>query len=211
MGFEKLAAHAGEVMSHLSPLVRRERPARRIGGSGTLSSPVRLPLEDFTSMNPEFAVKKTRLLKEVPGYKGYDSHTWPETDWLILKYLAGELEKVRDRLADLMINRQDDDPLREKFRYSLKTLTYLKAELTPAGIREGLAEGLPRADEELVLDADLALLDKVEGLHTPLDSIEDTDSLGQTEKALNLFDEGLAEVDDLFQLRRHLFREGTRI
>lgn len=161
-------------------------------------------------MKLEIAVKKTRLLKKIPGFAGYDSLYCSETDWLLRKYLAGELEKVRDRLADIMINRPDPDPLRENFSYSLKTLAYLKVELTPAQSEEGLAKGLSQADEEHLLDADLILLEKVEGLHTPLDLIEVADSLGRIEEALNLFGEGLAEVDDLFQLRRRLCQEGTR-
>ncbi len=161
-------------------------------------------------MKPELAVKKTRLLKKISGFAGYDSHYCSETDWQLRKYLVGELEKVRDRLADIMINRPDPDPLREKFSYSLKTLAYLKAELTPAKNEEGLANGLSPEDEEHLLDADLILLEKVEGLHTPLDLIEVGDSLDRIEEALNFFDEGLAEVDDLFQLRRRLCREGTR-
>lgn len=161
-------------------------------------------------MKRELAVKMKRLLKEISGFAGDDSHYCAETDWQLRKYLAGELEKVRDRLAEIMINRPDPDPLREKFGYSLKTLAYLKAELSPENIEKGLAKGLSLANEEQLLDADLLLLEKVEGLHTPLDSIEVADSLGRIEKALNLFDEGLAEVDDLFQLRRRLFQEETR-
>lgn len=171
---------------------------------------MRLLLEDLASVKPELAVKKRKLLKKIPGFAGYDSHYCSETDWQLRKYLVGELEKVRDRLADIMINRLDPDPLREKFHYSLKTLAYLKAELTPAKGEEGLANGLSPEDEEHLLDADFILLEKVEGLHTPLDLIEAGGSLGRIEEALNFFDEGLAEVDDLFQLRRRLCQEGTR-
>lgn len=171
---------------------------------------MRLLSEDLASVKPKLAVKKTKLLKKIPRYAGYDSHYCSETDWQLRKYLAGELEKVRDRLADIMINRPEPDPLREKFGYSLKTLAYLKVELTPAKIEEEPTNSLAPEDEEHLLDADLILLEKVEGLHTPLDLIEIADSLGRIEEALNLFDEGLAEVDDLFQLRRRLCQKGTR-
>lgn len=161
-------------------------------------------------MKPELAVKKTRLLKKIPGFAGYGSHHGQETDWQLRKYLTGELGKVGDRLADIMVNRPDSDPLREKFSFSLKTLYYVKVELTPAGIEEGLTTGLSPEDEEHLLEADLLLLEKVESLNSLLDLLEAADSPDRTEEALNLFDEGLAEVDDLFQLRRRLFRERTR-
>jgi hypothetical protein len=158
---------------------------------------------------PELTVKKTRLLKKIPGFAGYGSRHGQETDWQLRKYLAGELRKVGDRLADIMINRPEPDPLREKFSFSLKTLAYLKVELTPVEVEEGPAKGLSREAEEHLLDADLLLLEKVEALHSLLDLLEAADSPDRTEEALNLFDEGLAEVDDMFQLRRQLFRERT--
>jgi ribosome assembly protein YihI (activator of Der GTPase) len=49
------------------------------------------------------------------------------------------------------------------------------------------------------------LLERVEALHSLLDLLEAADSLDRTEEALNFLDEGLAEVDDLFQLRRRFF------
>jgi len=160
-------------------------------------------------VKPALAAKKTKLLKRVAGFKGYHSRHCRETDWLLRKHLANEVEKIRDRLADIMVNRQEPDPLREKFSYSLKTLAYLKAELSPAELEEGLATGLSPAVEELVMDADLILLEKVEGLHTPLDEMEGSGPSDRIEAALSLFDEGLAEVDDQFQLRRRLCRNRT--
>lgn len=156
-------------------------------------------------MKSDHALKSTRLLKKVPRFAGYGSCHGPETDWQLRRYLAAELGEVRDRLADIMINRPDGDPLREKFSFSLKTLAYLKVELTPMEIEAGPAKGLASEDEEHLLEADLVLLEKVEGLHSLLDLLEAADSPDRTDEALNFFDEGLAEVDDLFQLRRRLF------
>ncbi len=160
-------------------------------------------------MIPELTIKKARLLKKIPGFAGYGSHHGQETDWQLRQYLIGELREVGDRLADIMVNRPDSDPLREKFSFSLKTLAYLKVELTPGVTEEGLTTGLSSEDEEHLLEADFLLLEKVESLNSLLDLLEAADSPDRTEEALNLFDEGLAEVDDLFQLRRRLFREGT--
>jgi hypothetical protein len=166
--------------------------------------------ENFAFVKTELAVKKKRLLKKIPGFAGYDSHHCLEMDWLLRKYLDGELERVRDRLTNIMINREYPDPLKEKFSFSLKTLAYLKAELKPEEIREGLAPGFSPEDEEQILDADFFLLEKVEGLNTPLDLIEVAGQPNRIEGALDLFDEGLAEVDDLFQLRRRMFEEKIR-
>lgn len=163
--------------------------------------------EAFSFVKYKPAVRKTRLLKKIPGFAGYGSRHGPETDWQLRRYLAGELGEVRDRLADIMINRPDSDPLREKFGFSLKTLAYLKVELTPGKIEAGPANGLSPEDEEHLLEADLLLLEKVESLNSLLDLLEAADSQDRTEEALNLFDEGLAEADDLFQLRRRLLRQ----
>jgi hypothetical protein len=165
--------------------------------------------EACLSVKPELSEKKMRLLKKIHGFAGYGSRHGQETDWQLRKYLAGELGMVGDRLADIMVNRPDSDPLREKFSFSLKTLAYLKVELTPAEIEKVPAAGFPPEDEERLLDADLLLLEKVECLNSLLDLLEAADSPDRTEEALNLFDEGLAEVDDMFQLRRQLFRERT--
>lgn len=161
-------------------------------------------------MRPDLTLKKTKLEKKITGFAGYDSQRCSEADWQLRKHVADELEKVRDRLADIMINRPEHDPLGENFSYSLKTLAYVKAEVSPADIEEIEAKGLSQQDEERLLDADLILLEKVAGLHTPLDLLERTDSQEHTKKALNLFDEGLAEMDDLFQLRCRLYRDKTR-
>ncbi|ABA87892.1 hypothetical protein Pcar_0633 [Syntrophotalea carbinolica DSM 2380] len=161
-------------------------------------------------MKPDFALKKTKLEQKIAGFAGYDSHRCAQADWQLRKHLADALEKVSDRLADIMVNRPEHDPLAENFGYSLKTLAYVKTELSPTDIEEKKTKGLSRQDEERILDADLILLDKVAGLHTPLDSLEGTDSPERAKEALNLFDEGLAEVDDLFQLRCRLYRDKTR-
>jgi hypothetical protein len=58
--------------------------------------------EAFATVPFELTVKKTRLLKKIPGFAGYGSHHGQETDWQLRRYLAGELRKVGDRLADII-------------------------------------------------------------------------------------------------------------
>jgi hypothetical protein len=152
-------------------------------------------------VKPDPIFKKSKLTEKVAGFVGYAPQHIAQTDWQMRKYLAGELEKVRDRLVHIMVNRSEPDPLQEKFGYSLKTLAYLKEEL---------AEELSAESEDRLLDADLILLEKVEALHTPLDMTEAADSTDRTAEALDLFDEGLAEVDDLFQKRCRLYQKFAR-
>jgi hypothetical protein len=161
-------------------------------------------------VTPDPAFKKSKLFEKIAGFAGYGGRHALETDWQLRKYLAAELEKVRDRLVQIMANRSQPDPLQEQFGYSLKTVAYLKAELAPAKGREVFTEDRPPENEDRLLNADLLLLEKVEALHTPLDTIETAASSPRSAEALNLFDEGLAEVDDLFRLRRRLFRGKTR-
>jgi len=167
-------------------------------------------LEDTVSVKPDPIFKKSKLREKVAGFVGYAPQHIAQTDWQMRKYLAGELEKVRDRLVHIMVNRSAPDPLQEKFGYSLKTLAYLKAELFPDKRGKELAEELSAESEDRLLDADLILLEKVEALHTPLDMTEAADSTDRTAEALDLFDEGLAEVDDFFQKRCRLYQEFAR-
>jgi hypothetical protein len=145
----------------------------------------------------------------IPGFKGYSVISCLETDLLLRKYLAGEIEKVRDRLADFIAGRHLTGEIQEKIAESLRTTAYLKDELVLKSDEERVEKPVPAQSEERLLDFDLALLEKLEGLHTPLDCMEKADSLDQLDRVLFLFDEGLAEVDDLFQLRRKVL-EGEK-
>ena len=71
------------------------------------------------------------------------------------------------------------------------------------------SSGLAPAEEERLLDFDLVLLDKVAALHSPLDLMEAAVSPEATAETLEVFDEGLAEVDDLFQARRRMLKGTT--
>ena len=117
--------------------------------------------------------KADRLGRHIPGFQGYSEHRCFETDLLLRRYLTGEVEKVHDRLADFIAGRSFDAGLCEKLRLSLKTLAFLQDEINP--MRAGGPEEVASADaknEELLLDFDLSLLDKVAGLHYSLDGME---------------------------------------
>lgn len=152
---------------------------------------------------------KTESLKErIPGFAGYRAVHHLEADLLLRRFLAGEVEKVRDRLADFIAAGGFSEELREKLGLSLRSTAFLKAEVTPGAAAEGELEHLAPVDEERLLDFDLALEEKVAGLHSLLDAMEAAEEPEGLVRALELFDEGLAEVDDLFRLRREVLAVG---
>jgi hypothetical protein len=113
---------------------------------------------------------------------------------------------VRDRLADFMAAGRHPEELREKLACSLKTTAFLKDEVTPVAGESPAAAGLAPVDEERLLDFDLVLLDKVAALHSQVDLMEAAASPEALAAALEIFDEGLAETDDIFQARRLLLK-----
>lgn len=160
-------------------------------------------------MRDEVRTKMERLAKRIPGFAGYRAVHYSGADWLLRRFLAAEVEKVRDRLAEFIAAGKFSRELTEKLALSLRTTAFLKDELTPGGSedrREG--EPLSPGEEERLLDLDLALDEKIAALHTPLDAMESSTDPAGLGLALDLFDEGLAEVDDLFRLRGRVLRPG---
>jgi len=150
--------------------------------------------------------KKQKLGTHIPGFAGYGTVHHVETDLLLRRYLANKIGEVRDRLADFIAAGHHPEDLRQKLAFSLKTAAFLKDELTPVS-GEILAEpGLAPQDEERLLDFDLVLLDKVAALQSHLDLMEAVSSPEALLETLEIFDEGLAEVDDLFQERRQMLK-----
>lgn len=159
-------------------------------------------------MKPDRQDKTERLKKLVSGFAGYRTGHYLKTDWLLRRFLAGEVEKVRDRLADLLAGGDFSPQRKQKLALSLRTVAYLKDEMTP---REDAAlpeEPLSPLDEERLFDFDLALEEKIAALHTPLDILESARAEDDPDRAAELFDEGLAEADDLFRLRQKVLTAG---
>jgi hypothetical protein len=150
--------------------------------------------------------KTQKLGTHIPGFVGYGAVHHVETDLLLRRYLATKIGEVRDRLADFIAAGRYPEELRQKLAFSLRTAAFLKEEVAPAvgGVPAGT--GLTLQDEERLLDFDLVLLDKVAALHSQLDLMEAVPSPEAIAEALEIFDEGLAEVDDLFQGRRQVLK-----
>ena len=151
--------------------------------------------------------KTQKLEAHIPGFVGYDAVHHVETDLLLRRYLANMIGEVRDRLADFIAAGTYPQVLREKFSYSLKTIAFLKAEVSPVGAEISSGSHLSPVDEERLLDFDLELLAKVAALHSQIDLMEAAAAPEAIMAALDLFDEGLAEVDDFFQERRMILKE----
>lgn len=148
-----------------------------------------------------------KLAKRIPGFAGYRTVDYAGADWLLRRFLAAEVEKVRDRLAEFIASGDFPPELEEKLALSLRTTAFLKDELTPRrGEESREEEPLSPDEEERVLDLDLALDEKIAALHTLLDAMEFAPDPAGLARALEVFDEGLAEVDDLYRLRDRVFR-----
>lgn len=155
----------------------------------------------------ELRQKAERLGRHIPGFRGYREHHCLKTDWLVRRYLTGEVEKVHDRLVDFIAGRSFDAGLHEKLCLTLKTLAFVRDEINPMRAEvPGKVVAADLRNEELLLDFDFSLLDKVAGLHTPLDGMEQALSDEGIKEALDLLDEGVAEVDDLFRLRGRILQ-----
>lgn len=150
--------------------------------------------------------KTQKLGSHIPGFVGYGAIHHVETDLLLRRHLANKIGEVRDRLADFIAAGHYPEALRQKLAYSLRTAAFLKEEVTPAPGEVPAGPGLSPRDEERLLDFDLVLLDKIAALHSQLDLMEAASSPEVMAEVLNIFDEGLAEVDDLFQERRQVLK-----
>lgn len=155
-------------------------------------------------MRLDLKEKIERLGEHIPAFAGYSAVHHLQADLLLRRFLAGEVEKVRDRLAGFIAAGAFPGELRERLGLSLRSTAFLKAEVTP-GTAEVPAEGvIAAADEERLLDFDLALEEKVAALYSLLDALEAAADPAAAGRTLEFYDEGLAEVDDLFRLRRRL-------
>lgn len=152
-------------------------------------------------MTAERKAKTDQLAKRVPGFVGYHAQHHLETDWLLRRFLAGQIEKVRDRLADFIAASDLPADLRDRLGSSLRTVARIKDEVTPGKEEEPRREPLSAEGEERLLDLDLALEDKVAALNTPLDALESAGDPAGMNRAAQFFEEGLAEVEALFRQR----------
>ena len=153
-------------------------------------------------MTREPQPKKEKVQEHIPGFAGYGAPHTPETDFLLRRHLAGQVETVRDRLADFIAAQKTEGKIADSLAQALRTTAFLKDELTPNPQEEVPAAPLAPLDEERLLDFDLALLEKVAGLNTPLDMLEAAGNPEKLRRALALYEEGVAEVDEVFQKRR---------
>ncbi len=151
--------------------------------------------------------KTERLGEHIPGFQGYRAVRHGETDLLLRRHLSAEVEKVRDRLADFIARREPGGELHGKLAATLKTIAFLKDEIVSSGDLSGGGRVLSVEGEERLLDYDLVLLDKVAGLHSPLDEMEWAKAPEEIERALEVLDEGVAEVDELFRQRLTILDE----
>lgn len=161
-------------------------------------------------MKRDLGHKRARMGEHVPGFVGYSDVDHFETDLLLRRHLAAEVEKVRDRLAEFIAAGQFPAPAREKLALCLRTTAFLKDEMTPSVDEEKPPPSLSERDEERLLDFDLALLEKIAALNSPLDMMEAASGTRELLEAAGLFDEGLAEVDDLYRQRRQVLTAGAR-
>jgi hypothetical protein len=150
--------------------------------------------------------KTQKLGSHIPGFVGYGAIHHVETDLLLRRHLANKIGEVRDRLADFIAAGHYPEELRQKLAFSLRTAAFLKEEVTPAPGEVPAGPGLAPQDEERLLDFDLVLLDKIAALHSQLDLMEAATSPEAMAEVLDIFDEGLAEVDDRFQERRQVLK-----
>jgi len=150
--------------------------------------------------------KTQKMGTHIPGFVGYGAVHHVETDLLLRRYLAIKIGEVRDRLADFIAAGRHPEELQQKLAFSLRTAAFLKEEVTPASSEVPAVPGLTPSEEERLLDFDLVLLDKVAALLSQLDLMEAVLAPEAMAAALDVFDEGLAEVDDLFQERRQVLK-----
>jgi hypothetical protein len=151
-------------------------------------------------MKLDRAQKRARLGEHLPGFPGYDVLNYREMDRQFRRLLAGEVEKVRDRLARLLAGGVPP-PLHAPVAAALRETVALRDRLLPSSTAED-GDGPP--DEERVLDLDLALLDRVAALFSPLDWMEAAVGGAELQAPLNLLREGVRAAADLFEQRARL-------
>ncbi|MBE0595719.1 MAG: hypothetical protein IH614_00455, partial [Desulfuromonadales bacterium] len=136
----------------------------------------------------------------LPTFPGYTALHLGETDLQLRRVLAERVERVRDRLADLL--GADRDP-RGGVDQALKTLATLRESflLQPREMR--LLRELPPAREEQLFDLDLALLERVAALDPLVEQLAVASPSARAGE-LERLQQALAEVDQLFRRRDEL-------
>lgn len=143
--------------------------------------------------------KSARLEEHVPGFRGYGTRHYRDTDLQLRRVLASELEKVRDRLAAFLAGAELGER-RDGFAASLRETAAIKDELSTDDFQPVEAP----EEEECLLDFDLALLENIARLHTPLDRLEGASSGADLDGGLEQYLLGLAEIVRLFRQRSRL-------
>lgn len=161
-------------------------------------------------MTAEHETKTDQLAKQIPGFRGYRAVQELETDWLLRRFLSGEVEKVRDRLADFIAASHQAADFGDRLGRNLRTVARLKNEIAPDKEEKQLREPLSEEKEEQLLDLDIALVDRVAALHTPLDGMELAADPEAMEQAMQQFEEGLKEAADLFSQRQEMLAEAKK-
>lgn len=149
--------------------------------------------------------KRARLGQHLPDFPGYSALNLGETDLQLRRLLAGEMEKVRDRLADCIAGGRVGH-LRGEFAEALRASARLKERFLPTGEERRQTREISAGEEERLFDLDLALLERVAALHSPLDRVETAASAADLESSLALFTEGVAEAEELFRRRESLLQ-----
>ncbi|WP_221249453.1 hypothetical protein [Desulfuromonas versatilis] len=152
-------------------------------------------------MKNDLAHKTAILGRHVPGFLGYSAISYRETDRLLCRHLARELEKVRDRLADFIASGRAGEGLAEDLGALLQQTARVKAEVARGQLPAQAGPWLSSSDEERLVDFDFALLDKIVALHTPLERMEAAAAVEEVERAAALYRQGLLELEALFRER----------
>ncbi len=147
--------------------------------------------------------KRAILGRHLPGFPGYRSTNQGETDLQLRRYLVAQMEVVRDRLAGFIAGRNLGD-LQRPFGNLLREIAALKESFLALPQTPALMRDLAAEEEENLLDLDIALLDKVAALHTPIDRMEAAAAAAELQSALEQFGEGLAEAKHLFSRRAEI-------
>ncbi len=156
-------------------------------------------------MKSDLGRKRARLGEHVPDWKGYDAINYRETDLQVCRVLAGEAEKVRDRLAALIASASDLGEQHEDFSSALRQTARFKDDIQPDSADRQQARSLPSEHHEGLLDLDLAFVESVAALHSLIDRMEVAAGPKDRTAALTLYLEGLREADELLRKRERWF------
>lgn len=149
-----------------------------------------------------------RIITSVPDFRGYHSREYIyDSDRVLRHYLATEMERYRralelirermflegrltsrDRLEETILRMKN---LEQRFREE----SYVKGE--PEETRE-----LSALELERLYEFDLAILDHIEGLNTPIDKLEElTDSQELFDAELDFLNEAIDNIEEHLKKR----------